>query len=350
MSAVNDDIREVTEKRRVVSTNAVASGESFSVVSYNILADCWVKPEWYEYTPADCRTSLQRHDRLMAELDVLDGDIICLQEVGVDYEPVLTGELEKQGYVGEYCRHVGQGDGQGDATYFKTDKFELLQVERFTFNEMLAEAVEGKLEEDKEILEKSLTDETFMILKLKHLKTGTTFAVGNIHTIWENFTRLDISALHIALSLAKLANSAGNNTFIIAGDFNSPPHLAPYGLLKNGQPSDSQKTKLVTEASVRVNGKSMFELLEYSYQHESQDLTSSYLEVLGMEPGLTIYQKYDGQCLLDTCLDYIWFTSTTLEVVSVLDTATPTRYLPDQVFPSDHLSLKSSYRFKTVSR
>ena len=46
MSAVHDDIRKVTEKREVVSINVAASDESFSVVSYNILADCWVKPEW----------------------------------------------------------------------------------------------------------------------------------------------------------------------------------------------------------------------------------------------------------------------------------------------------------------
>ena len=61
----------------------------------------------------------------MAELGVLDGDIVCLQEVGVEYEPVLARDLEKQGYKGEYCQHVGQGDGQGESGWviFLYNKF-----------------------------------------------------------------------------------------------------------------------------------------------------------------------------------------------------------------------------------
>ena len=42
-----EGIRELTEKRKVVVTSSVVSADdSFSVVSYNILADCWVKDDW----------------------------------------------------------------------------------------------------------------------------------------------------------------------------------------------------------------------------------------------------------------------------------------------------------------
>ena len=302
----------------------------------------------YNYTPEDCRTSLQRHARLMEELEVLDGDILCLQEVGVEYQPLLDRELEKRGYRGEYCRHVHEGDGQGDATFFKIDKFDCLQVVRLTFNEMVAEAVE-EAEQDKEVLKKCLKDETFLILKLKHLQTGKTITIGNIHTIWEHFTQLDVSALHIALSLSKLAKYAENNSFIIAGDFNSPPNMAPYLLLTNGYVPDDQKTQLMTAPTVSVQGRSLYELLPDCYSHRTRDLASSYLVAMGREPGVTIFNDYDGHSLLDTCLDYICYTAKTLQVVSVLDTARPAKLLPDQVFPSDHLSLKSTFTFKTDS-
>ena len=42
-----DGIRELTKKRNVVVNSSVVSDDdNFSVVSYNILADCWVKDEW----------------------------------------------------------------------------------------------------------------------------------------------------------------------------------------------------------------------------------------------------------------------------------------------------------------
>ena len=283
----------------------------------------------------------------MAELGVLDGDIVCLQEVGVEYEPVLAGELEKQGYKGEYCQHVGEGDGEGDATFYKTDKFECLKVERFTFNEMLKEAVE-QVGMKQDILDICMKDETLLILKLKHIESGSLLTIGNIHAVWEHFTQLDVSCLHATLSLVKLSHCAGNHPFIIAGDFNSGPDMAPYHLLQTGELQDSDKAKLVTEASIRIGDKSLFELLENLYLHTVKDLTSSYQALMGREPSLTIHNNFDGNCLLNICLDYIWFTASMLEVVSVLETTSPAELLPNQVFPSDHLSLKASYKFKAL--
>ena len=46
MSSSNMEIVEVTERREVVTPETVGGEETFSVVSYNILADCWVLPDW----------------------------------------------------------------------------------------------------------------------------------------------------------------------------------------------------------------------------------------------------------------------------------------------------------------
>merc|ERR1712168_539623 len=77
-------ITDMTQHREVILASP-ATDNSFSVVTYNILADCHMEPTWYSYTLADARTAEQRHPRLMAELGILAGDIICLQEVGEDY-------------------------------------------------------------------------------------------------------------------------------------------------------------------------------------------------------------------------------------------------------------------------
>lgn len=51
-------------------------------------------------------------------------------------------------------------------------------------------------------------------------------------------------------------------------------------------------------------------------------------------------------------LDYIWFDSLNLEATAALETVTPsviTPYtgLPNEFFPSDHLSLKAYFKFAT---
>ena len=51
--------------------------------------------------------SSERHPQLMEELQVLDGDIICLQEVGSKYyEKILKPSLLKLGYNGVFVVNI----------------------------------------------------------------------------------------------------------------------------------------------------------------------------------------------------------------------------------------------------
>ena len=52
---------------------------SFSVASYNILADCFMHPEDYQYCPQKIRYMDGRHPRIMVEIDVINADIVCMQ-------------------------------------------------------------------------------------------------------------------------------------------------------------------------------------------------------------------------------------------------------------------------------
>ena len=64
-----------------------AAGNSFSVVSYNILAECHRirYAAEYSYTPEEFLGQDYRHNLLMKELQYLNGDIVCLQEVNPAY-------------------------------------------------------------------------------------------------------------------------------------------------------------------------------------------------------------------------------------------------------------------------
>ena len=70
-----------------VPAASIAAGNSFSVVSYNILAECHrIKcGAEYSYTPAEFLGQDYRHGLLMKELRYLNADIVCLQEVNPAY-------------------------------------------------------------------------------------------------------------------------------------------------------------------------------------------------------------------------------------------------------------------------
>lgn len=63
----------------------------FTVVSYNILADCHLKRSDYSFTQPQFLDIGYRHKRMMKELVYLNGDVVCMQEVGPEY---YTGVLE----------------------------------------------------------------------------------------------------------------------------------------------------------------------------------------------------------------------------------------------------------------
>jgi endonuclease/exonuclease/phosphatase family metal-dependent hydrolase len=69
----------------------------YSVMSFNLLADCWVKPEWFPGVRKDLL--LDHKTRRSAAMAVIGGwaaDIVCLQEVE---EHVRTGLLEAFGRI-----------------------------------------------------------------------------------------------------------------------------------------------------------------------------------------------------------------------------------------------------------
>jgi len=337
-------IMEVTEQRKVVKLSSPKTS-SFSVSTYNILADCNMESDWYSFTPEDCRTSEQRHHRLLVELRVLNSDILCLQEVGVAYYPMLSSSLAEMGYAGYFCQRT-LGTQEGLATFYRESAFECLDVKKFSFNEMLGEALEsaGFSPSSAKGCEK---DEVFLLTKFKQLKTNRFVTVGNIHTLFENFKQPDVTVLQMSLAFRHLVTLEDGGAFIFAGDFNSAPHMPGYTFLSTGQLNDDQKQTMKETAAAKIDGKPLFDALEKFFTHSYRCLSSSYFEVRREEPRITHYGHHPA----DFCLDYIWYDKNALEVNSVLEPVGKlTSRIPDSVFPSDHLSLKSTFSFRCDSK
>src|SRR5262245_7884071 len=85
---------------------------SFSIASYNILADSYVKPKWYTNVDPEVLRWDRRKFALAERVARLDADIVCLQEVEADAYALLEGNLAAKGYSGVYAmKDAGKPDG-----------------------------------------------------------------------------------------------------------------------------------------------------------------------------------------------------------------------------------------------
>ena len=77
---------------------------SFSIASYNVLADSYVKPQWYPNVDPEVLRWDRRKFALAERVERLDTDIICLQEVEADAFALLEQSLGAKGYEGVYTK------------------------------------------------------------------------------------------------------------------------------------------------------------------------------------------------------------------------------------------------------
>jgi endonuclease/exonuclease/phosphatase family metal-dependent hydrolase len=68
---------------------------TLTVASWNVLADDYVRPEYYPFSPAELLAPGQRHAGVIERLRASSADIICLQEVDAG----LLARLDGQGFT-----------------------------------------------------------------------------------------------------------------------------------------------------------------------------------------------------------------------------------------------------------
>src|SRR5262245_50738608 len=91
---------------------------SFRVASYNVLADSYVKPEWYPNVDPEVLRWDRRRFALAERTLRLDADIICLQEVETDAYALIEKTLGAKDYAGVYAKK-GCDKPDGCAMFFR---------------------------------------------------------------------------------------------------------------------------------------------------------------------------------------------------------------------------------------
>ncbi|KAL0854611.1 hypothetical protein Bca101_059763 [Brassica carinata] len=326
-------------------------GIRFRLVSYNILAQVYVKSSFFPHSPPACLKWKARSHAILSVLKKLQADFFCLQEVD-EYDSFYRKNMESLGYSGIYIQRTGQRKRDGCAIFYKPSCAELVTKERIEYNDLLdsvkADSVscnEQKIETSNEAKDsgKDSRDLNDPQVRLKRDCVGLMAAfrinkpyhhiviVANTHLYWDP----ELADVKLAQGKYLLSRLAQFKTLIsdeyectpsllLAGDFNSVPGDKVYNYLVSGYTKPA-------------------EAVEEEEEEASVPLCSVY-EVTRGEPKFT-------NCTpgFTNTLDYIFFSpSDFIKPVSILQLPEPDSpdvvgFLPNDHHPSDHLPIGAEF-------
>lgn len=271
-------------------------GFKFKLVSYNILSQTLLNEHNFLYSncnPRDLEWPRRGH-RIVNELLDDKADIICLQEVELEHLHSLYGpRLAKSGYECLYKKRSGCKI-DGCAIFYKSETFTLLQYQGVEFNRSDVSQLLNR-------------DNVGIIAVLQPPAKTPPLVIANTHLLF-NPKRTDIRIAQLKYFLSQLEEimNERNHPTILCGDLNSSP--------------DSPVNVYIANHS-----------LKFKSAYPTMNCT-----------GHRYISTFSGDIV-----DYIYYTKLRLDSYKELLTREEfSGPLPNDKFPSDHLSLKAHFTLR----
>ncbi|KAH8643223.1 glucose-repressible alcohol dehydrogenase-like protein transcriptional effector [Alternaria alternata] len=349
--------------------------ETVSALSYNILCDKYCTQSQYGYTPSSALAWESRRELILAELRERDADIVCLQEIDQDsFNEFFRAELAHNDYKGVFwpksrARTMAEREAKLVDGYILLDK----QLIDFANTAINRPDMKGEHDIFNRVMPR---DDIGVVAFLENRATGSRFIVGNVHVFW-NPAFQDVKLVQVAIlmeGITKLAtqwtkhpacknkvvyqftngdseegaepdptqepgpskeySDPSDIPVLLCGDFNSMPSSGVYDLITHGN---------VSNAHVDLGNRKYGNFTRDGISHPFS-LKSSYASI--GELAFTNYVPH-----FQGVLDYIWYSTNTLQVVGLLGEIDK-GYLqrvpgfPNYHFPSDHVALYAQYIVK----
>ncbi|KFA69208.1 hypothetical protein S40285_00057 [Stachybotrys chlorohalonatus IBT 40285] len=359
--------------------------ERIKVFSWNILCDKYATPQTYGYTPRRALDWEYRKECVLEELRIRDADFLALQEVSTDaFKEDLSPDLAQMDYKGVHwpksrAKTMSERDAQtvdGCAVFYKQSKFILLDKQLIEFATIAINRPDMKNQHDvfNRVMPK---DNIAVICFFESRVTGARVILVNAHLTWDS-ALADVKVIQTGILMehvTKLAEKYARwpalkdkkqitipsdepevprakvepapsqeyrvNTdipLLVCGDFNSTVDSSVYELMSMGRvPPDHLELSSYQYGSFTRDGIEHPFSLRDAYAHIKN--TADEMPFTNYTPGFA------------DVIDYIWYSTNTLEVVDVLGPPDPA-YLkrvpafPNWHFPADHIQIMSEFVIK----
>ena len=385
ISIVVEDLTPPNDRDWLELDDSPAS-ETLSVVSYNILCDRYATPSIYGYTPSSALNWEYRRNLVLHELNSLDPEVICLQEVDREaFDEFFRRELALKDYKGVFwpksrAKTMSEKEAKlvdGCAIFFKASKYHLLDKQLIDFANTAINRPDMKGEHDtfNRVMPR---DHIAVAVFLENRETGSRLIVTNAHIFWDpEFA--DVKLVQVAIMMEQLTKfaekwakmppctdkaiikstdpdshtdpdsneeppielgpsleyaSGPQIPLIICGDFNSAAGTGVYDLISMGSlPGNHPDMANRGYGAFTRNGMTHPFKLKSAYTGTDELSFTNYVP------------NFSG------VIDYIWYSTNTLQVRGLLGQIDE-RYLrkvpgfPNHHFPSDHIAVKAEFAVK----
>ncbi|KAM3517153.1 hypothetical protein NHJ13051_009239 [Beauveria bassiana] len=360
--------------------------ERVKVFSWNILCDKYATPQIYGYTPSKALRWDYRRECILKEIRVRDADFVALQEVsGEAFRNELSPELSTDGYRGIFWpktraktmseKDAGQVDGC--AVFYKQRKWVVLDKQVIEFATIAINRPDMKGEHD--VFNRVMPKDNIAVITLfESRKTGARIILVDVHLTWET-TLADVKAIQTGILMEQITKMADSYTqwppckesdkrliiapgeegsdagadevgpsqeyrcnteipLVVCGDFNSTEDSSVFDLMSKGRVAPEHP-----ELAGHVYGSFTRDGIEHPFS-----LRDAYAATRGTADEMPFTNYTPG---FSGVIDYIWYSTNTLEVVEVLgamDSAALKRIpaFPNWWFPADHIQIMADFVIK----
>ena len=212
------------------TSSSSSSLSSFRMCTYNVLAQCYVKSEWFSWTKPKSllkwKTRREHLRRRLRDDELGKVDVFCLQEVD-EFENEWKEFIENELNMGVFYKRRTQKSNDkkdGSLVCWNKEKFELLDTLGVEFNEVTKtldldiKEVEGFEEEEKREYERDCVAACVMLL---HKASNVPITCVSTHLYWDPAKALVKlkQAEYLREEIERWSQTKGN--ILIGGDFNS---------------------------------------------------------------------------------------------------------------------------------
>lgn len=372
-------------KSIIIQEDVAPNVERVKAFSWNILCDKFATSSLYGYTPTGALSWDYRKDRIMQEICERDADFLCLQEIATDvFRDFFSPELAQHDYKGVHwprpkARTMADKDAagvDGCAVFFKGSKWILLDKMLLDYANIAINRPDMKNHPDifNRVMPK---DNIGLICFFESRETGARIIVANTHLAWEPILA-DVKLVQTAILMENITKQAEkyarwpalkdkkmiyppleegeerqtypepgpsqeyrNNTdipLLVCGDFNSVYDSSVYDLLSAGRVAPDHP-----EFGGHQYGSFTTDGVEHPFS-----MRSAYVHLSNTPDELT-FTNYTPA--FADVIDYVWYSTNTLEVVELLgppdkDHMKRVPGFPNYHFPSDHIQISAEFLIK----
>ncbi|KAI3889613.1 hypothetical protein MKW92_023864 [Papaver armeniacum] len=342
----------------------ICSASSFSVLSYNILADLCATPSRYSYCPASTLNWEYRSQNLLREIIRYDADVICLQEVQHDhFEEFFMPKLGEIGYSGIHksktsALFTSKRDYvfEGCATFFRLSKFRLIKKYELEFKST-AQKIAWSVDAEKS--RSMMKDNIALTVILEAIKAEPVsdtlnhrICVANVH-VSADPENTDVKLWQVGTLIEDLERNVAHSNIpvLICADLNSLPRSAAHTLVVNGRVDLKHEELVNTPDGIIEHLKLSHKLLPLAsaYSSFSRTKNGDMIDSDTKEPRFTTATLY-----FRNTIDYIFYTEGLLTVKNLLElldeeSAIKHTAFPSPLWSSDHIALMAEFSWKSPS-